>query len=111
MEKQQQDFRPQNKSPPAAYDSSISSFSPSSLSHEGEGPEHSLHPSPTPEQESTGNQPTKTRTGDELLKKVNFWFRVLGFLFCLISFSIMAADRNKGWTLDSFRRYIEFRYV
>lgn len=110
MDKQQH-FRPQKNSPPPPYDSSISSFSPSSLSHDGEGPEHSLHPSPTPQQESSRKQPTKTRSDKELLEKVNLWFRVLGFLFCLISFSIMADDRNKGWTLDSFHRYIEFRYV
>ncbi|XP_074345833.1 CASP-like protein 4A3 isoform X1 [Apium graveolens] len=108
----QQNFRQQKNSPPPPYDSSISSSSPSSLSHDGEGPEHSLHRSPTPQQESSSSikHPTKTRRDDELLKKVNLWFRVFGFLFCLISFSIMAADRNKGWTLDSFHRYIEFRY-
>lgn len=38
-------------------------------------------------------------------------FRICGFLFCLISFSIMASDKNKGWTLDSFHRYKEFRCV
>ena len=38
-------------------------------------------------------------------------FRICGFLFCLISFSIMASDKNKGWTLDSFDRYEEFRCV
>lgn len=111
MDKQQH-FRPQKNSPPPPYDSPISSFSPSSLSHhDQEGPEHSLHPSPTPQQESSRKHPTKTRSDDELLKMVKLWFRVFGFLFCLISFSIMAADRNKGWTLDSFDRYIEFRYV
>ncbi|KAK1353460.1 hypothetical protein POM88_052595 [Heracleum sosnowskyi] len=110
MEKQQQNFPPQKNSPPPPNDSSISSFSPSSLSHDGEGPEHSLHPSPTPEQQGSQKQPTKTRRDDELLNKVKLWFRVFGFLFCLISFSIMAADRDKGWTLDSFHRYIEFRY-
>lgn len=110
MEKQQQNFRSQNPSPPP-YESSISSFSPSSFSHDGEGPEHSLHPSPAPQKEISRKQSTKRTGDDQVLKKVNFWFRVFGFLFCLISFSIMAADRDKGWTLDSFHRYIEFRYV
>ncbi|KAL1832269.1 hypothetical protein ACET3Z_001920 [Daucus carota] len=109
MEKQQQNFRSQNPSPPP-YESSISSFSPSSFSHDGEGPEHSLHPSPAPQKEISRKQSTKRTGDDQVLKKVNFWFRVFGFLFCLISFSIMAADRDKGWTLDSFHRYIEFRY-
>ncbi|XP_063936340.1 CASP-like protein 4A1 isoform X2 [Daucus carota subsp. sativus] len=109
MEKKQQNFRSQNPSPPP-YESSISSFSPSSFSRDGEGPEHSLHPSPAPQKEISRKQSTKRTGDDQVLKKVNFWFRVFGFLFCLISFSIMAADRDKGWTLDSFHRYIEFRY-
>ncbi|ONK81322.1 uncharacterized protein A4U43_C01F27800 [Asparagus officinalis] len=31
-------------------------------------------------------------------------------VLCLISFSVMAADKNRGWTLDSFDRYNEYRY-
>ncbi|KAH0719546.1 hypothetical protein KY285_015577 [Solanum tuberosum] len=47
---------------------------------------------------------------DEMVKKAGLGFRIFGFLFCLVSFSVMAADRNKGWALDSFERYKEFRY-
>ncbi|XP_049383479.1 CASP-like protein 4A3 [Solanum stenotomum] len=47
---------------------------------------------------------------DEMVKKAGLGFRIFGFLFCLASFSVMAADRNKGWALDSFERYKEFRY-
>lgn len=36
--------------------------------------------------------------------------RVLAAALCMISFSVMAADKNKGWTLDSFDRYAEYRY-
>ncbi|WCJ20965.1 CASP-like protein 4A1 [Euphorbia peplus] len=43
-------------------------------------------------------------------RKILLGVRILGFLFCLISFSVMAADKNKGWALDSFNHYIEFRY-
>ncbi|KAM7509124.1 hypothetical protein LguiA_019577 [Lonicera macranthoides] len=44
------------------------------------------------------------------LKKVALGFRAFGFLFCLISFSVMSADKNQGWAVDSFYRYKEFRY-
>ncbi|KAL2523339.1 CASP-like protein 4A3 [Forsythia ovata] len=47
---------------------------------------------------------------EKMVKKFALGFRIFGFLFCLISFSVMAADRNLGWALDSFERYQEFRY-
>ncbi|KAL6552972.1 hypothetical protein OROGR_006814 [Orobanche gracilis] len=47
---------------------------------------------------------------EKITKKAALGFRVFGFLFCLVSFSVMAADRNQGWALDSFERYREFRY-
>ncbi|KAL6518841.1 hypothetical protein OROHE_017594 [Orobanche hederae] len=47
---------------------------------------------------------------EKMAKKAALGFRVFGFLFCLVSFSVMAADRNQGWALDSFDRYGEFRY-
>ncbi|KAG8384823.1 hypothetical protein BUALT_Bualt04G0158400 [Buddleja alternifolia] len=52
----------------------------------------------------------RRRKREKMLKKAALGFRVFGFLFCLISFSVMAADRNQGWALDSFERYKEFRY-
>ncbi|XP_059294128.1 CASP-like protein 4A3 [Lycium ferocissimum] len=52
----------------------------------------------------------KAKMDDEMVKKVALGFRIFGFLFCLVSFSVLAADRNKGWALDSFERYMEFRY-
>ncbi|XP_057804586.1 CASP-like protein 4A3 [Salvia miltiorrhiza] len=36
--------------------------------------------------------------------------RVFEVIACLISFSIMAADKTKGWSGDSFDRYREYRY-
>ncbi|KAK8943494.1 CASP-like protein [Platanthera guangdongensis] len=36
--------------------------------------------------------------------------RVLEVVLCLISFSVMAADKTSGWAGDSFDRYEEFRY-
>ncbi|KAM7267981.1 hypothetical protein ACFE04_010147 [Oxalis oulophora] len=47
---------------------------------------------------------------ENVMKKGLLGFRVFGFLFCLVSFSVMAADRDQGWALDSFYRYKEFRY-
>ncbi|CAA3001283.1 CASP 4A3 [Olea europaea subsp. europaea] len=47
---------------------------------------------------------------ENMVKKAALGFRIFGFLFCLVSFSLMAADRNQGWALDSFERYKEFRY-
>lgn len=47
---------------------------------------------------------------EKMVRKAALGFRVFGFLFCLVSFAVMAADRNQGWALDSFDRYKEFRY-
>ncbi|CAH8370743.1 unnamed protein product [Eruca vesicaria subsp. sativa] len=37
-------------------------------------------------------------------------FRVSEVVLCLVSFSIMAADKTKGWSGDSYDRYKEYRY-
>ncbi|KAA8548095.1 hypothetical protein F0562_004644 [Nyssa sinensis] len=47
---------------------------------------------------------------ETMVKKAALGLRVCGMVFCLVSFSVMAADRNQGWALDSFDRYKEFRY-
>ncbi|GAU13073.1 hypothetical protein TSUD_173730 [Trifolium subterraneum] len=44
------------------------------------------------------------------LNKVLLGLRVGGFVFCLVSFAVLAADRKKGWAIDSFYLYKEFRY-
>lgn len=36
--------------------------------------------------------------------------RVCGLVLCLVSFSVMVADKNQGWAIDSFYRYREFRF-
>ncbi|MED6188009.1 hypothetical protein PIB30_081867 [Stylosanthes scabra] len=49
-------------------------------------------------------------------KKIAMWSKVLlslriaTFAFCLMSLSVLAADKKKGWAQDSFYRYKEFRY-
>ncbi|XP_071915237.1 CASP-like protein 4A1 isoform X2 [Coffea arabica] len=53
--------------------------------------------------------PRRAKT-EQLMKKAALGFRAFGFLFSLVSFSVMAADRHEGWALDSFDRYKEFRY-
>ncbi|XP_022774414.1 CASP-like protein 4A1 [Durio zibethinus] len=47
---------------------------------------------------------------DKMVKKASLWSRISGFVFCLVSFSVLAADRDQGWALDSFYRYKEFRF-
>ncbi|XP_021900223.1 CASP-like protein 4A1 [Carica papaya] len=47
---------------------------------------------------------------DAMVKRALLVFRFCGFVFCLVSFSVMAADRDQGWALDSFYKYKEFRY-
>lgn len=44
-----------------------------------------------------------------LVRKALLGFRVSAFLSCLVSFSVMVADRDKGWARDSFYKYKEFR--
>jgi hypothetical protein len=43
------------------------------------------------------------------LNKVLLGLRIGGFVFCLVSFAVLAADRKKGWAIDSFYLYKEFR--
>ncbi|KAG6397053.1 hypothetical protein SASPL_143214 [Salvia splendens] len=45
---------------------------------------------------------------EKMVRKAALGLRVFGLLFCLVSFAVMAADRNQGWALDSFDRYKEF---
>ncbi|KAK8599648.1 hypothetical protein V6N13_077560 [Hibiscus sabdariffa] len=37
-------------------------------------------------------------------------FRLSEIIVCLISFSVMAADKTQGWSGDSYDRYKEYRY-
>ncbi|KAL6541961.1 hypothetical protein OROGR_011447 [Orobanche gracilis] len=52
----------------------------------------------------------KRRKRNVAVKKVALGFRVFEVVTCLVSFSVMAADRTQGWSGDSFDRYIEYRY-
>lgn len=46
-----------------------------------------------------------------MLKKVALGFRLSEVVLCLISFSVMAADKTRGWSGDSFDRYKEYRFL
>lgn len=48
---------------------------------------------------------------DEMVKTAALGFRVSELVLCLISFSVMAADKTQGWSGDSFDRYKEYRYL
>ncbi|KAM2978309.1 hypothetical protein FF2_015146 [Malus domestica] len=46
----------------------------------------------------------------EMVKTAALGFRVSELVLCLVSFSVMAADKTQGWSGDSFDRYKEYRY-
>ncbi|XP_048129063.1 CASP-like protein 4A1 [Rhodamnia argentea] len=48
---------------------------------------------------------------DRMVRRALLVLRVCGLVLCLVSFSVMVADKNQGWALDSFYRYREFRYI
>uniref|UniRef100_A0A2P2IVJ1 CASP-like protein n=1 Tax=Rhizophora mucronata TaxID=61149 RepID=A0A2P2IVJ1_RHIMU len=47
---------------------------------------------------------------EEMLKIGELGLRIGEVVLCLISFSVMAADKTQGWSGDSFDRYKEYRY-
>ncbi|KAF9667854.1 hypothetical protein SADUNF_Sadunf15G0066500 [Salix dunnii] len=53
---------------------------------------------------------TRMSGKEEKMKIRELGFRLGEIVLCLISFSVMAADKTKGWSGDSFDRYKEYRY-
>lgn len=47
---------------------------------------------------------------ESTLNKALLGLRIAASVLCLASFSVLAADREKGWALDSFYLYKELRY-
>ncbi|EOA12737.1 hypothetical protein CARUB_v10028245mg [Capsella rubella] len=47
---------------------------------------------------------------DEFVSVTALAFRITQVILCVISFSIMAADKTQGWSGDSYDRYKEYRY-
>ncbi|CAI9757496.1 unnamed protein product [Fraxinus pennsylvanica] len=52
----------------------------------------------------------KRSKSESKVKKVALFFRVFEVIACLVSFTVMAADKTQGWSGDSFDRYTEYRY-
>ncbi|CAN0890294.1 CASP-like protein 4A3 [Linum grandiflorum] len=62
-----------------------------------------------PDPEGVGS--ARRRSGKvEKLRLAELCFRIGELSLCLISFSIMAANKTKGWSGDSFNRYKEYIY-
>ena len=51
----------------------------------------------------------RTTKRDIMVEKAALGFRFSEIVLCLISFSVMAADKTQGWSGDSFDRYTEYR--
>jgi len=60
-------------------------------------------------EESTRTTVNRAR-GDDLVSLTALGFRITEVILCVISFSIMAADKTQGWSGDSYDRYKEYRY-
>lgn len=48
---------------------------------------------------------------EDTMKVAELGFRISEVVLCLISFSVMAADKTQGWSGDSYDRYREYRFV
>jgi len=59
-------------------------------------------------EESTRTTVNRAR-GDDLVSLTALGFRITEVILCVISFSIMAADKTQGWSGDSYDRYKEYR--
>ncbi|XP_073225196.1 CASP-like protein 4A3 [Cicer arietinum] len=49
-------------------------------------------------------------TAEEVTRKAALGFRLCEVVMCVISFSVMAANKTQGWSGDSYDRYKEYRY-
>jgi len=57
-----------------------------------------------------GERRSRSAATEEMVSKAALGFRLSEVVVCLISFSVMAADKTQGWSGDSFDRYKEYRY-
>ncbi|CAH8350186.1 unnamed protein product [Eruca vesicaria subsp. sativa] len=112
-------FPPRARGAPATTNSSSSEKSPSSMVVfnrwvREEGPETTTR-KVGGGGESGGTMTMTAMMGnrvrrDELVSIAALGFRVSEVILCVISFSIMAADKTQGWSGDSYDRYKEYRY-
>ncbi|KAG7538947.1 Casparian strip membrane protein domain [Arabidopsis suecica] len=60
--------------------------------------------------EESGTTTVNRARRDDLVSVTALGFRISEVILCVISFSIMAADKTQGWSGDSYDRYKEYRY-
>uniref|UniRef100_A0A1J3F4K4 CASP-like protein n=1 Tax=Noccaea caerulescens TaxID=107243 RepID=A0A1J3F4K4_NOCCA len=78
-----------------------------------EGPQNTTRKVGAPTTTNGGESATTTvnrARRDDLVSVAALGFRVSEVILCVISFSIMAADKTQGWSGDSYDRYKEYRY-
>lgn len=46
---------------------------------------------------------------EKVLHRAAVAARLAAAVLCLVSFSVLASDRDKGWALDSYHRYKQYR--
>lgn len=77
-----------------------------------EGPQNTTRKVGAPTTTNGGESATTTvnrARRDDLVSVAALGFRVTEVILCVISFSIMAADKTQGWSGDSYDRYKEYR--
>ncbi|CAA7035017.1 unnamed protein product [Microthlaspi erraticum] len=79
-----------------------------------EGPQNTTTRKVGPPTTTNGGESATTTVNrarrDDLVSVAALGFRVSEVILCVISFSIMAADKTQGWSGDSYDRYKEYRY-
>ncbi|KAJ1384459.1 Casparian strip membrane protein domain [Sesbania bispinosa] len=68
------------------------------------------HPRPVMKVSGGSERRSRSTTAEEVVRKAALGFRLSEVVVCLISFSVMAADKTQGWSGDSYDRYKEYRY-
>ncbi|KAF3339403.1 CASP-like protein [Carex littledalei] len=80
--------------------------------HDGSG--HTVtQPEATPPDSTNSSVITRIMRREQnaaAVRQVAVAARVAAMVFTLVAFSVLAADINKGWALDSYNKYSQFRY-
>ncbi|XP_057480228.1 CASP-like protein 4A3 isoform X2 [Actinidia eriantha] len=63
-----------------------------------------------PRAKGTSQPVTEAVRIELMVKRAELGVRVCEMVLCLISLSVMVADRSRGWSGDSYYRYKEYRY-
>ncbi|KAL2340891.1 hypothetical protein Fmac_008831 [Flemingia macrophylla] len=102
------DKRAEPRKPPDNAMSAVTLFTGSAAEEPQRPPEKAL-PSVGGDERKPRLSPVR-RKSVETASKAALGFRLSEVVVCLISFSVMAADKTQGWSGDSYDRYIEYRY-